>query len=249
MQNTPQDSYYDWYQKWQDQADFNGSHVPDEQARIKSIIALWSEKVPDGWRREDLPEGDIYRRGDRESPNTGKHQIEYDIISNPITVFSDKYRFRPIINAFPCATDPNGGRAGNVEIDLLGILTIGEANHPLICEIKTGKKGSKNPWYAAVENLRQLRLFIDNKENLAYIKERCLNANMNFAAPVGIVIGKPGYYTAKGQKFNSMEPTQRLLNELKARHNDARIILAKWCKNCKRIDRINGWELETAFGP
>jgi hypothetical protein len=261
MSNTPQNSFYDWYQTWQDLADFGGPNLDDEewQRRINEIIRLWSEEPPGDWRRRLatnfkvrglLAPGEIYRRGDDECPNTGEHQIEKDIIFNRITCFSDEYSFEPVVNAFPCAMDNiGGGRRANVEVDLLGILKVEGAIHPLICEIKTGKKGSKNPWYAAVENLRQLRLFIDNEDNLKCIKEKRGDASMTFVAPVGVVVAKPGYYTAKGQKINSMEPTRKLLKQLQAQHKDARVVLAKWCKNCKRIDRVDGCELAAAFRP
>jgi hypothetical protein len=248
-----------WYEKWLELANFTGEILKEEEwsRRINEVIGLWCGGSPlDGWRRNlkfdfrdrDLcTPGTIYCRGDREAPNSGEHQIEDEIIKNreTLTFFSGEYCFEPIVNSFPCSKDCSGGREGNVEIDLLGILkTPTGAIHPLICEVKCK---DNNPWYAAVENLRQLRLFIDNSENLEFIRKKCGNARMRFVAPVGIVLAGPDYYKSRGQKLNSMNPTQELLDRLQAQCKDARVILATWDESTKRVDRVAGWDLKAAF--
>jgi hypothetical protein len=268
--NMPSTPFSVWYDKWEKLASFEGPKLPGEEDRIRAVVDLWSEELPpgDGWKRifkrgdfNNLPKlcehSVIYRRCDREYPPKGsEHEIERDIIdkNERIVFFKREYWFKPIVNAFPCAKDSGGGRLANVEFDLLGIFKKGSgAIHPLICEIKTGKNGSKYPWYAAIENLRQLKLFIGNlKDNLKFIKTKSEDPNMGpFAAPVGIVIAEQDYYKYRGQKFNSMEPTRKLLGCLQdtPRCKEARVVLATWDKKNNRIDRVGGWELDGAFSP
>jgi hypothetical protein len=173
-------NFSNWYDEWTKLARFNGPYLPDMECRIRAVSDLWSKDLPcNGWKR-DFDKGDfdrprnlctpgiINRRSDQEKPNNGEHQIEMDIINNQEVVicfscFKGELRFEPIVTAFPCAKDSAGGRKGDVEVDLLGICkSPAGAIHPLICEVKSK---SNNPWYALVENLRQLKLFIGNLEN------------------------------------------------------------------------------------
>ncbi len=269
--DKPPTPFSDWYSKWEELARFTGPTLPDEEDRIKAVVDLWPEEPPgDGWKRtfasgdfsklSNLCEaGVIYRRDDGKHPPKGsEHEIERDIIdignTGHIVCFKREYRFEPIVNAFPCAKDSDGRRTANVEFDLLGIIrTTAGVIRPLICEIKTGRNGSKYSWYAAIENLRQLRLFIGNIENnLKFIRMKREDLSKAlFDAPVGIVIAEHGYYNHRGQKFNSMEPTRKLLERMQSssRCRDARVVLATWDKHKNQIERRGGWELDVAFGP
>jgi len=265
--NEPSTDFSIWRSKWEEQAIFQGEKISNAEIRIKAISSLWSENVPgDDWKR-NFQKGEFtirkklgfgnspqaYCRSDKNNPNPGEHQIERDIIQKWDEIkFFDKYRLEPIVNAFPCAKDSSGGRTANVEFDLLGVLKKNASVvHPLICEIKTGAGGSKTPWYAAIENLRQLKLFIGNRnDNLEFIKaKRPEFYSMKFAAPVGIVIAEEAYYTAAGQKCNSVAPTQELLRHLQISQTskEARVILATWDKMTNRIDRYGGCEIDDVF--
>jgi len=265
MANVPQNKFSKWYNKWKVIAEFNGPSLDDIELdhRISKVIRLWTGRIPQAgkWKRtfeqgdfnklKDLSKpGIIYRRSDRKSSNPGEHRIENAIITNEarIIFLASEYKFDPVVNAFPCAKDSGGRRKSNVEFDLLGILKANtDAVHPLICEIKAGKAGSKNPWYAAIENLRQLKLFIDNADNLEFIRKKRGDNKLKFGASVGIIIAEPDYYESPGQKLNSMKPTQKLLERLRKQCKDARVILAKWDKDSNRVDRVGGCDLQDAF--
>jgi hypothetical protein len=261
--SKPHSSFREWYEKWQMLAIYTGSKLDDKERdnRINKIIHLWSEEPPPGeWRRKFENDdfnlrglctpGKFYCRTDDKSPNAGEHQIENQIIESKdsITFFSDEFHFEPIVNAFPCAKVTRG----KVEFDMLSLLkTPAGSIHPLVCEIKTGKTGSKNSWYATIENLRQLRLFIGNRENNLQViqaKRKDLSKTL-FGDPVGIVIAEPDYYMHRGQKSNSMEPTRELIKRLQSSPNckSAKVILTTWNMDSKRIDRCGGCELNDVF--
>ena len=261
MSNTPLISFSDWYDKWQKLADYTGVNLDEKEwnRRTDAIVSLWAEQPQGNWQRS-FERGDfnlrnlctpkiIWSRNSGEiSQNRGEYQIEDHIIKNPIPFcLKSGYQFEPIVNAFPCAKVSKG----SVEFDLLSILkTPKNAIHPLVCEIKAQYN---NPWYAAVENLRQLKLFIGNLENNLNVirKKRADEILIDFSHPVGIVIAEPDYYGHRGQKNNSVEPTLNMLRRLQVspQGKDARVILATWDKKTNHIERYGGCELDVAFSP
>lgn len=248
MSNHPSSffTFAEWYRRWQSLADFKGAALPGDEweRRINDIIALWPQQPPGTWQRTEYQisnqckPGCTYRRGDKARPNPGEHQIEHSLISGETINFLDaKYRFVPITNAFPCVTDVSGGRGANVEVDLLGILEAGDVAHPLICEIKDD---ANNPWYAVVENLRQLKLFLSNKQvNLPFLKSR-YEGTRPFSSPLGIVIAKSGYFSKPGQKVNSFKAAEILIDRLKAKHSDARVMMASWTQATNVVSWVGG---------
>lgn len=72
-----------------------------------------------------------------------------------------------------------------------------------------------------------------------------------FDAPVGVVIAERASYTRRGKEDMRLGPTQKLLDRLQALSEckNARVVLAGWDKERKRVDHIGGCELEVAFSP
>src|SRR4051812_794246 len=65
------------------------------------------------------------------------------------------------INAVPPARDSTGRRRANVEADLFLLVERQRKYSILVVEVK---ESSNNAWYAAVENLLQLRLTLESPE-------------------------------------------------------------------------------------
>jgi hypothetical protein len=151
-------------------AGFQGKHVPE--GRVELVHALWREPVPGVWKRDRDPR--VLRPETRycrthtggEGIPRGEHKIEHEILEpapdlTPTTCFDA--RLIDGVNAVPLAKDAAGGRAGNVEADMLLLLEDEQHYRQVLVEVKDG---SNHPWYAAVEALRQLRLFCENDTRL-----------------------------------------------------------------------------------
>lgn len=123
-------SFHDWATRWlaEDAGAYTGSEVPNPDRRIGRLIALWHEPIPDGWCRDDDPQltdpAVRYRRHHRrDRPKAGsEHELEHEIlIPDPLTTPTrclDAWLIDGI-NAVPLARDKSGGRAGNIEADML----------------------------------------------------------------------------------------------------------------------------------
>lgn len=96
------------------------------------------------------------------------------------------------------------------------------------------KAGSDNAWFAAVENLRQLKLFLHSRETQLLFHSRCHELDLPQTLPVTAAALAPReFYTARGEKAESVAPAQKLLQRMRAEVGvDAR--LATW-KSDKRV--------------
>jgi hypothetical protein len=112
------------------------------------------------------------------------------------------------INAMPLVSDATGGRSANVEADVLLLLRDGRRHRLALLEVKYG---ADNPWYAAVENLLQVKLLSANRE-----QRRLFHARQSFALldedlpVVGLVVAPLEYYESPGQKSLAVQPAQHL---------------------------------------
>ncbi len=74
------------------------------------------------------------------------------------------------------------------------------------------KDGSNNAWYAAVESLRQARLFDASEATRTLFRERHPEMGLPKKLPMTpLVLAPQIFYSAKGQKAQSVAPTLRLL--------------------------------------
>src|SRR4051812_28896243 len=151
--------FNDWTRRWMKEAQYQGPEVPEVEARIARVVALWEEPIPTGWERAQdarlLEPGRRYcrtHRGGQGVPR-GEHAIEFEILDpSPMEASTSCLGAQLIdgVNALPLAKDQGGGRAGNVEADMLLLVRYGSEYKLLLVEVKWT---SNNAWYAAVENL------------------------------------------------------------------------------------------------
>lgn len=88
-----------------------------------------------------------------------------------------------------------------------------EDGHQLL--LVEAKTNANNCWYAVVENLRQLALFTANKDARKIFNRRQAARSLPDELPVvGVVLAPESYYTARGQKKESVGPAKRLLAAL-----------------------------------
>ena len=196
----------------------------------KNDFWVWGGiRIPGRWQRaiDSQLLGSRYRRGDISAPHAGEHTIEHQLLVE---------RFGEVrvlggtlidgVNAFPLACDfAGGGRRGNVEADMLLAVQSAGGHRLVLCEVKAN---ANDPWYAAVELLRQMRLFRSNPVGFAVMQKRGPLATKSADIPVtGLVVAPAAYYHAPGKKSNAVAPTRRLFEEMRERFRiDVR--LAVW---------------------
>lgn len=209
--------------------------------RIQRVMELWQQEIPGRWQRGIDPQllGGRYRRGDLQTPHLGEHTIEHQILIE---------RFGKVrllgetlidgVNAFPLACDfAGGGRRGNVEADLLLVSQSAKGFRIVLSEVKAN---ADDPWYAAVELLRQMRLYVSNPIGRAVMTERGGLAAQAAEVPVtGLVLAPAGYYQAKGKKGNALV-SARLLFALMRKCFGVDMRFAVWDPAQNTITELKG---------
>jgi len=146
-----------------------------------------------------------YRRGNLGRVHPGEHEIEYDILCEHFDQVSC-YGCKLVdgVNQFPLAQY----RAG-VSTDMLLLAERGGGYRVFLCEVK---EKSNDPWYATVECLRQLRLFLSNAESRAVFSHRGVVKHLPPEIPVTALILAPSeYYSFPGKRVNAVEPAKELI--------------------------------------
>jgi len=231
MQTTPA-IFAAWRDHWQTLASFQGPHLPDPESRIEQVLAFWEQPIPGKWQRDrgwdtDKWKESPYRRRDLNAPRAGEHTMEREILINQrgkITLLGAE--LLDGVNALPLCCDFIGGaRRGNVEADLL-LLSHGADGYRLVlCEVKAS---SDDPWYAAVESLRQMRLFLSSPAAQSLMVERgSLPADAANVAVTGLAMAPAAYFSANGKKGNALAPARRLFERMR-RHYDIDMRFAVW---------------------
>ena len=223
--------FNEWARRWMELATFSGRLVPDEEARIAAVAALWREEIPPGWER-----GQDSRLLDREqrycrrkdSIRRGEYVIEGEVLDpdpGKVSTICLGARLVDGVNAVPLAKDSGGGRTGNVEADMLLLVRDEHEYRLLLVEVKTG---SNHAWFAAVENLRQLKLFKQSPETQLLFRRRCPEMDLPERLPVtAVVLAPPRFYVANGRRAESVAPAERLLERMRD-EADADVRLATW---------------------
>jgi hypothetical protein len=123
----------------------------------------------------------------------------------------------------PLAKDATGGRTGNVEADMLLLVRDPAGEHRL--EVVEVKKTADDAWFAAVENLRQLRLMKESSETRKLFVHRQPDLGLSLELPfVGLVLAPAAFYSARGKRTNAVAPAEKLLERMRADANlDARL--------------------------
>lgn len=215
-----------------------GAVLEDEARRTEMVMDLWRKlgAVNYRWQREmsallaSKRAIDVrrrtrswhYVRDDHNSATRSLSAPEHDLEWNVIDAFAGGLhslgaRIIDVVNAVPL-TKIKGGRAGNVEIDLV-FLVEDEVGHSL--QLIEAKKGSNNAWFAVVEALRQLALFEASSDSsvvrqLMVHRNPALGLRANELRAKSVVLAPRAFYTEPDQKKNSVEPARRLINHARA---------------------------------
>lgn len=121
--------------------------------------------------------------------------------------------------------DETGGRSANVEADVLLLLRDSRSHRLALLEVKYD---AGNPWYAAVENLLQVKLLSANREQRRLFHARQRVALLDEDLPVvGLVVAPLEYYRSPGQKSLAIQPAQRLHDRFR-RELGVDLHLATW---------------------
>ncbi|MTD44896.1 hypothetical protein GKE82_11480 [Conexibacter sp. W3-3-2] len=215
----------EWIAEWTLAAKFTSPHIDNVDARIASVLALCDLPVDPSWPRPEAEDHKWstgpYRRGDRLEPTSPERIVEHQILGAGDQVADGRTCFGGAvvdgINAIALTLTPK------IEADLL-LLVDHDGEHRLY--LAEAKAMANTPWYATIELLRQLRLFTASGHAADYFHRQ--DSSIPQALPVtGLVLAPAGYYTAAGQRSNSVEPAQRLIAKV-CSETDIDIRLATW---------------------
>jgi hypothetical protein len=215
-------SFRSWAQEWMELASYPGPWLPNPETRIERLIGLWKEPVPGTWQWDlrDIPsrllDGRRYTRGDEREPHDGEHKLEHEILCQHFDCVRCLQHGRLVdgVNAFPLIRDDGGGRNGNVEADLFLLVQGAEGFRLMLAEVK---HSANHAWFAAVENLRQLKLLMSGGSASPWFRQRTPGLDLPMDLPVtGLVVAPRGFYLQPGQKANSVEAAQSLIRALRA---------------------------------
>jgi hypothetical protein len=232
-----------WAESWIALAKYPGARLPDEEARITKLVELWHAPVPSGWERSEPDQRllDPNRRycrthtgGDRVP--RAEHALECDILKPIPACTATVCLGAPLVdgvNAVPLTKDADGGRAGNVEADMFLLTWRAQGLLLLLVEVKVE---SNNAWYAAVENLRQMKLFLSSATPRAVFHTRLPELGLPDDLPTTAVVLAPlSFYTAPGKKSAAVAPARRLLQRMS---HETRLdaVLATWDPESRAIE-------------
>lgn len=231
MASAPDLEFNQWTRRWIELATFSGRLLPGEKARIAAVAALWREDIPPGWERG--PDSRLLDRERRycrrkDGIRRGEYVIEGEVLDpRPAEVSTICLGARLVdgVNAVPLTKDAGGRRAGNVEADMLLLVRDEHEYRLLLVEVKTT---SNHAWFAAVENLRQLKLFKRSLETQSLFHRRCPDLDLPERLPVtAVVLAPSSFYVASGRKAESVAPAERLLERMR-KEASADVRLATW---------------------
>lgn len=229
-------TFAEWSAKFSALAEFAGVDVPDADARIERVCELMRGPVEAEWLRASelddnkWPSGLRYRRGNLEGNKRGEHQREHEILAlhfDRVACLSGK--LIDGVNAYPLAQ----GRS--VEADMLLLADCNDGYRQFLVE---AKESANNAWYAVVENLRQLKLFVENAAAQRFFHRR--NPGLELPEKVeasGMILAPRSFFESGGQKGKSVPPTRRLIEALRRNHL-ADVRLATWDSETARITEL-----------
>lgn len=221
-------TFREWAQRWLKEGRWPGPHCSDIDARIERILKLWDEEipevhapgVPDSWRRPvdaDLT-GAVRDRRKKLKGDAAKeeHELEIQVLGAAGTPLEAANCLGGALldgfNAVKLVWAPHGGPAQRVEADILLLTKTPTEYRQLLLEVKTK---ANQPFYALVENLRQLRLFQASKNANTIFSKR--NKHLGLPTTISVtaaVLAPMTYYTAKGQKGNALVHCHTLIEQI-----------------------------------
>ncbi len=210
-------------------AAFEGRDVP--AGRVGEVLELWSTPVPGAWMRGSdarvLDPKSRYTRTHEAEIKGPEHLIEHELL-DPLraqaaaTVFGES--LLDGVNAVPLAKDEQGGRAGNVEADLL----LRTASGYYLAEVKSA---SNYAWYASVELLRQIKLLLESDAARRIMSVRA-GTPTNYL--YGMVLAPSTFYSANGRRADSVEPSRQLARKVREAF-DVHFRLAVWNPSARAV--------------
>lgn len=224
-----------WAERWLDLARYPGAELTNAGDRINDLVSLWHEAVPGAWQRGDDPaltDRQVwYRRTHQGRPDgpVSEARIEHEVLApDPDAVGTSCFGDVLVagINAVSLQTNRyRGRRLGNIEADML-LLTHGAGGYrALLVEVKVS---DATAWYAAVEALRQLRLYTESVAAQRILPRRRPDLPLREPLPVSAVVLAPAaYYMAPRKKLASVPYAQALARPMRERAG-VDLVLATW---------------------
>jgi hypothetical protein len=236
-------AFESWAQEWLRLGSYSGPHLGDVDARIESIVNLWHQPVPGGWERDDDPAlldpSRRYRRSHPGRPGGPVREalIEHEVLSpSPAVTETTCLGFRLVdgVNAVSLQRSrASSRRSGNVEADMLLLTQDAVTYRALLVEVKVT---SDTPWFAAVENLRQLRLYLESPAAQRLLPTRQQQLRLPDIPVTGVVLAPATYYTAPVKKAASVAPTRKLMDRMRAVAGHE-FVLATWNSERRVIEQ------------
>lgn len=228
MRESDGQTFGEWAARWIQLATFPGARLEDEDQRIRDVLELWSEPIPECWERDGLPERlkNPEKRNCRGEDGQGQHRGEYLLercVLEPSpadwTTLCLGARLIDGVNGFPLAIGKT------VEADMLLLVQDDDGYGLQLVEVKVK---SDHAWHGAVESLRQLRLFRAHPMGSSLFQERGVVPDLPGAMRVTAVVLAPNwFYWSPNKKRESVEPARRLLHEVCEAHGVS-AQLAEW---------------------
>ncbi len=204
---------------------------PDIDERIDHALKLWDElaTIAPAWKRESmgypggLDDRDVrYRRGNKDKARDPEHELEHELlVGNPVReclgwTVADGINEIPLVNS----------RSGQITAD---VLLLGRRECEWRIFLLEVKSTSNDPWYAALEHLRQLAMFLAGGDMRRLFHQRGWDLPQPDTIPVkGLVFAPSRFYRRENGSTHSahVEPTRRLFERLRAHDARADVKLA-----------------------
>lgn len=236
-------TFESWAEEWLRLGTYPGAHLENVDARTEQLVELWQRPIPMGWERNEDPAlldpSRRYRRAHARRPGgpVSEALIEQEILApSPEATETVCLGDRLVdgVNAVSLQKSrTRSRRAGNVEADML-LLTYGAgAYRVLLVEVKVT---SDTPWFAAIENLRQLRLYTRSPAAQRILAMRQRSLRLEDVTVMGVVLAPATYYSAPVKKAASVAPTRRLLDRMRV-VTGYECLLATWDPERRVIER------------
>lgn len=215
--------FTDWSVAWKDCR---------KRSNTAQILKLWQNPLPQNWKRK-IWEGKLGYR--KRSDDKGEQQIEARLLNCDggvdVVLDSKTIQLKAIYHNFPLANQ----RSGQVIADAFGVLEAGNTQRTLMIEVKVS---DRNPWYALVENLQQVRLArACAQEVTQFVKKQ--TGQSPERGTWGLVLAPKKYYERHGREAAACK---HLLEELKKR-TQARVAfgISDFLAEGKIVIRASNW--------
>lgn len=215
------------------------------EINFDQVLKTWKKGLPPDTKRLDWEKKLGYRKNSKDGEDRGEQVHERALLGPKgsisfkkiITPSGKALPFVGIYNDMRCAQDFHHSKVpGQTIADAFGVLIQKDKARPIAVEIKVT---NANPWYALVENLKQVKLMRFNEPNLnKFLKGINLP---NAKGTWGMVLAPRKYYNKK----NYVE-AKRLLSQLK-KYTEARVAFCT-TDDLKTKGHINiiasNWEID-----